>query len=250
MSSTVSRAIQILELCSALPRTAADIAADLGVHRTTILRTLLTLQDAGMVRQTSPGVFGAGFRLAALARSAMENFDLRAIAHPSLAALSAKLGLTVQFAVPNRDRITYVDKIEPANSIVLNTIIGGDVVINTAGVAKAILAFSPEREKAMILERATFERYTERTITNMTAFDQALEEVRQQGWAYDDGEYDALSNCIAAPVRDHSQRVVGAVSITSFRSQTDIAALKQHLPALIATTTTISNDLGWKPASA
>ncbi|SFB19685.1 transcriptional regulator, IclR family [Rhizobium sp. NFR07] len=247
MSTTVSRAIEILELCSASPRTAADIAAVLGVHRTTILRTLLTLQDAGFVRQTSPGVFGTGFRLAALARSAMEHFDLRSIAHPHLAALGGDLRLTIQFAVPNRDRITYVDKVEPKESIVLNTIIGGDVVVNTAGVAKAILAFLPDAERTPILQRASFERYTDRTITDIDAYERVLDDVRARGWAFDDGEYDSLSNCIAAPVRDHANAAVGAVSITSFRSRVNIEDLQEHLPALLDTTRAISTNLGWKP---
>jgi DNA-binding IclR family transcriptional regulator len=246
MSTTVSRAIEILELCSLSPRTAVDIAALMGVHRTTVLRTLLTLQDAGFVRQTSPGVFGTGFRLAALARSAMENFDLRSIAHPYLNELGTRLRLTIQFAVPNHDRITYVDKIEPRESIVLNTVIGGDVVVNTAGVAKAILAFLPEAQKERILARANFSRHTDRTLTDIDTYNRVLEQVRERGWAFDDGEFDSLSNCIAAPVRDHSNSVVGAVSITSFRAQINIDVLQGHLPELLKTTNAISTAFGWR----
>ncbi|RZU62764.1 IclR family transcriptional regulator [Zhihengliuella halotolerans] len=246
MSSTVSRAIEILELCSAEPRTAAQIAAVLGVHRTTVLRTLLTLQDAGLVRQTETGVFGTGFRLAALAKSAMAHFDLRGIAHPHLKDLSDRIGVTVQFAVPDRDRIRYVDKIEPRDSIVLNTEIGGDAVVSTSGVAKAILAHLSGERRRSILDRATFETFTERSITSREAFERELTRVQERGWSFDDGEYDELSNCIAAPVRDHADDVAGAVSITAFRTRLDIDALQQHLPALLTTTEAISRDLGWR----
>ncbi len=246
MSSTVFRAVQILELCSAEPQTAAEIAASLGVHRTTALRTLLTLQEAGLIRQTEPGKFGTGFRLAALAKSAMAHFDLRGLAHPHLQQLSTLLGLTVQFAVPDGSRIRYVDKIEPRDSIVLNTEIGGEVVVSTAGVAKAILAFLPSSRRHEILSRAEFPAYTERSITHREDYERVLTGVQERGWSYDDGEYDDLSNCIAAPVFDHGGDVAGAVSITAFRTRLDLAALEKSLPELVETTSAISHDLGWR----
>ncbi|WP_407358533.1 IclR family transcriptional regulator [Microbacterium sp. LTA6] len=246
MSSTVSRAITILELCSAEPRSASEIADVLGVHRTTVLRTLLTLQDAGLVRQTVPGVFGTGFRLAALAKSAMMHFDLRGIAHPHLKALSDELHLTVQFAVLDGDRIRYVDKIEPRDSIVLNTEIGGEVVISTAGVAKAILAHLPSELRRTVLNRATFPAYTERSFTDRESYERELTRVQERGWAFDDGEYDDLSNCIASPVRDHAGDVAGAVSVTAFRSRTNLDELREHLPTLLTTTEMISHQLGFR----
>ncbi|MGW9113346.1 IclR family transcriptional regulator [Microbacterium sp. NPDC055683] len=247
MSTTVSRAIDILELCSAEPRSAAEIAEILGVHRTTVLRTLLPLQDAGFVRQTSPGVFGTGFRLAALARTAMEHFDLRGIAHPHLRALGQALGLTVQFAIADGDRIRYVDKVEPRDSIVLNTEIGGDVTVNTAGVAKAILAYLPSARRKRILDRTSFDAYTERTLTDRAAYERVLTRVQERGWAFDDGEFDELSNCIAAPVWDHAGQVAGAVSITDFRTRQNTDELQRLLPSLLATAEAISLDLGWRP---
>lgn len=246
MTATVSRAIDILELCSAEPRTAADIALVLGVHRTTVLRTLLTLQEAGFVRQTSPGTFGTGFRLAALARSAMEHFDVRGIAHPHLRALGQQLNLTVQFAVVDGDRLRYVDKVEPRDSIVLNTEIGGPVTVNTAGVAKAMLAFVSNPQRNVILEKASFDRYTERTVTDRQEYLRLLLRVQERGWAFDDGEYDELSNCIAAPVRDHTGRVIGAISITDFRTRQNVEQLTRHLPLLLETTEAVSADLGWR----
>lgn len=246
MSSTVSRAITILELCSAEPRSAGDIATILGVHRTTVLRTLLTLQDAGLVRQTSPGVFGTGFRLAALAKSAMAHFDLRGIAHPHLKALSDELRLTVQFAVLDGDRIRYVDKIEPQDSIVLNTEIGGEVVVSTAGVAKAILAHVPSGTRRTVLDRVAFPAYTARSLTDRESYERELTRVQERGWAVDDGEYDDLSNCIAAPVRDHAGEVAGAVSVTAFRSRVDLDQLRGHLDTLLATTEAISHQLGYR----
>ncbi|MCU1582171.1 MAG: hypothetical protein JWO01_1559, partial [Microbacteriaceae bacterium] len=88
---------------------------------------------------------------------------------------------------------------------------------------------------------------TEQTITSRAAFDEVLDAVRAQGWAADRGEYERVSNCIAAPVWDHSGKVAGAISITAFRETANVDELLQHLPDLMETTSTISRELGWRP---
>jgi len=248
MPQTVDRAIEVVELCSVHPRTLNELAETLGVHRTTAMRIVRSLDTAGFVRSVGDGRWGVGFRLAGLAKAALDQFDLRTVAHPHIVALSAEVGQTIQFAVPQGDRIVYVDKIEPPQSITLNTRIGGDVVVNTAGVSKAILAYLPDAARDRILAAADWTAYTDATITSPRQMLERLDAVRSRGWATDEGEYETFSNCVAAPVRDGSGAVCGAVSITAFREIADIDALKGLLPSLLSATAAISHELGWTGA--
>jgi DNA-binding IclR family transcriptional regulator len=243
---TVSRAIDILEFCSIRPREIREIASELGVHRTTALRMVQTLSAAGFVRRDDFGRYGVGFRLAGLAQAALEQFDLRTVVHPYIVKLSESTGQTIQFAVPQGNHIVYVDKIEPSQGISLNTMIGGFVVVHTAGVSKAILANLPPDRRDEIIEGATFEIFNANTISSSEELRARLDIVRERGWATDEGEYDVVSNCIAAPVRGPSNTVAGAISVTAFREKTDIDALREYLPELISTTTAISHELGWR----
>jgi DNA-binding IclR family transcriptional regulator len=245
MPQTVDRAIEVIELCSVRPRTLRELAEELCVHRTTVMRLVHSLAEGGFVRSDGTGHWGVGFRLAGLAQSALDQFDLRSVVHPYIDALSQRVGQTIQFAVPDGNRIVYVDKIEPARSITLNTRIGGDVVVNTAGVSKAILAFLPADERDRILAAADWTRYTDATITSADEMLARLENVRAEGWATDEGEYEPFSNCVAAPVWSHNAAAAGAISITAFREKADIGMLKQLLPVLLETTDTISRELGW-----
>lgn len=250
MSQTVRRAISILEACSEQPRTVQQIAEVLQTHRTTALRLVQTLEDAGFLRRVDAGRYGVGFRLAGLATRAIEQFDLRAIVHPHLQDLSDAVGFTVQFAVPQKNRLIYVDKIEPPSSISLPTRIGGEVVVNTAGVAKSILAFLDPAQRDEIIDHAAFAPYTPRTITSRDRYRAVLGTVRERGWATDDGEYEEFSNCVAAPVFDWSGDVVGALSITAFTHHADLDALRALLPDMLRTTRAISHDLGAAPSAA
>lgn len=246
MAQTVSRAIDVIELCSEQPRDLRELADLLGVHRTTMLRLLQTLCAAGFVRKDETGRYGVGFRLAGLAQSALEQFDLRNLVHPHILELGERVGHTIQFAIPQGDNLVYVDKVEPRNSITLNTRIGGNVVIHTAGVSKAILANLPPARRDAILANATYEKYTEKTLTSRQQLLARLAEVQAEGSATDAGEYELFSNCIAAPVWDHSGAVAGAISITAFTEKADLDALKLLLPTLLATTSAISHELGWR----
>lgn len=248
MSQTVQRAITILERCSERPSTAQELAEVLGTHRTTALRLIQTLEGSGFLRNVGNGHYGVGFRLAGLASRAVEQFDLRALVHPYLQRLSDEVGFTVQLAVPQKDRLIYVDKIEPPASITLNTQIGGEVVIHTAGVSKSILAYLEPAQREEIIARASFEKYTDHTITAPKQLREVLAEVAERGWSSDDGEYEAFSNCIAAPVFGSQGEVVGALSITAFTHHATIAQLTEHLPKLLETTRAISRELG-APAS-
>lgn len=246
MSQTVQRAIEILEMIAERPRTVTEVGERLGVHRTTALRLLQTLQDGGLVRRQPSGHYGVGFRLTGLAHLALEQFDLASIARPHLVALNASSSHTVHLAALESTKIVYVDKIEPSNRVRMNSQVGNPVCLHTAGVSKAILAHvAPDRLHAL-LDGYRFTRFTETTIDSLDGFHACLQEVRRQGWATDNAEQESYVNCIAAPIRDGAGQVVGAVSVTALRAIADLDSLQALLPQLLDTTAAISKELGWK----
>ncbi|WIY84028.1 IclR family transcriptional regulator [Propionimicrobium sp. PCR01-08-3] len=243
-NQSVTRALSIIELCAATPRTSHEISEILGIHRTTVTRLLAVLSDAAFIRRRADGQYTAGLRLAALGQAALDGYDLRRAMHPLLQDLSDRTGQTVQFAVATGSAVVYVDKIEPPSSIRLDTRVGAEVVEQTAGVAKAILAYLPEDDLDARLAGWQWTRYTPSTLMTPQAYKQRLAETRAQGWAYDEGEYEELSHNIAAPVRDHTGAVIGAVSVTAIRTKVDRAALRAMLPQLLETTSTMTEQLG------
>lgn len=247
MSQSIQRAIEILEYVSVRPRTQSDVAAHFNVHRSTALRTLQTLTESGLTRRREDGRYCVGYRLAGLANLALEQFDLANIAHPHLQDLGRRCGHTVHLAVVQGQSIVYADKIEQPGMVRLYSQIGHPVTVHTSGVSKAILAYSNPRMVANALETADFVRYTPTTITSREAFLRELSLIPEQGYAVDDGEYEEFINCVAMPLRGATDEVVGAVSITALKARATLPDLVQLLPALTATTTTISKELGWRP---
>jgi DNA-binding IclR family transcriptional regulator len=246
VSQSIERAVETLEFVAIRPRTQSEVAAHLNVHRSTALRVLQTLTEYGLTRRQPDGRYGVGYRLAGLADTAREQFDLANLARPYLVTLGEMCSHTIHLANLDGGRIIYTDKVEQPGMVKLFSQIGAPVCLHTAGVSKAILAFQQPAVVDKLMASATFEKHTATTITSRAQFDTELVAVAQRGWSIDDAEYEDYVNCVAMPIRDSNNEVVAAVSITSLKARADLDDLKLLLPDLHAVTENISKELGWR----
>lgn len=107
---------------------------------------------------------------------------------------------------------------------------------------KAILAFLPEAERNTILE-AELDGYTEATLTDPNAVESALETIRQQRLARDDGEYRADIECLAAPILNDSGYPRGAVGVSHSSEESSDSELDTDASLLVSASKSIENAL-------
>jgi DNA-binding IclR family transcriptional regulator len=244
MSQSVDRALTIIELCAEQPRGLGELAHELDVHRSTVLRLLRTMERRRFVRRGAEGTWALDIGLAGLAVSALETLEVRSVAHPWLSRIARELGHTLHLAELQGGEVVYVDKIEGRGAVRMHSRIGSPVVTHTAGVAKALLAHLPPAEREPILGRATFQRFTGKTITSRPAYLIELEAVRKRGWATDDGEYEEYLCCIAVPVFDYTGAARAAMSVTALKPIEPMDRLLRHVPVLQEAAEEISRQLG------
>jgi DNA-binding IclR family transcriptional regulator len=248
MNQTVDRALTILPLLAERPATLTDVAADLGVHKSTALRLLRTLQDHGLVYRQPDQRYRLGARLLGLAQQAIENLDIRAIAHPHLVRLNEQCGHTVHLAVHEDDEVTYIDKVESRYPLRLYSRIGKPVPMTVAAVAKVLLADLPEPELRALAERIEYPQYTPHSTPAAAAFLAELAKVRAQGWAADLGGHEPSINCVGAPIRGADGRVVAAASVSAPTVVLPRDGLLDLLPLLRRTADAISEEYAGKPS--
>ncbi|MGW4731933.1 IclR family transcriptional regulator [Streptomyces shenzhenensis] len=246
MSQTVARAIDIIGFVSQQPRSLNEVAERTGVHKSTALRLLQTLEEAGFVRKDARGHYAMGFQLIAYGQLALDQVEARSLAHPVLQQLAERHGHTVHLGELVGDRIVYVDKIDGRGSVAMGSRIGLQAQTHTAGVAKVITAYQDPTTQERILDKATFERYTDTTHTSRASLDQDLRQTRARGWAEDDGEHEGYINCIALPVFDARGKVTHGISITALSAVAPLTQLRSHLDEFRTAAQQISAKLGWK----
>jgi IclR family acetate operon transcriptional repressor len=212
---SVDRAVGILDvLAQGGWRTGAEVARALGVHRSTSLRLLGTLERHGLVERDSKSAkYRLGPRIPQLASVVTGESDLREVARPVCEVLAAALGETVTLDVLAGDEIVPIEQATGSTSVVSVNWLGRRTAAHCTASGKVILAFGPETVRRRMLA-APLHRSTPHTITDRAQLEAQLDTARQQGFARTFGELEVGLDAIAAPVYAAGGEVVAAIDVS------------------------------------
>ena len=87
----------------------------------------------------------------------------------------------------------------------------GYAQITFRNISSAPLSMSGE-ELSAVLDQCDFRKYTRNTITDRREFISHLKQVRRQGWAIDDEEFEEGHRCIGSTVYDYRGLPIAAIS--------------------------------------
>lgn len=244
MSQTVSRALRLLAELGEGERSLDQLAEVIGVHKTTVLRLLQSLEADRFVYRDADYRYHLGAGLFALSSLAMEQRGIRRIAAPHLAALNAATGQTVHLAAYEGGEVVYIDKYDSRHKVRMYSRIGLKAGLHNTAVAKVLLADLPVAERRRVVAGIDFVPHTPNTIVSAPQLLTELETVAAQGWAQDHAEHETFINCVGAPVRDASGRAVAAVSISVPDVVLPYEQVLELLPQLVDAVRAISADAG------
>ena len=128
--------------------------------------------------------------------------------------LMDEIGETVNLVILDRTQIVYADQVAPERLVRMFTEVGNRAPVHSSGAGKALLAFRPPAEARALMSQLDLKGYTPKTITTLSRLESALAEVRAQGFAVDDGEFEEGVRCLAAPILNGDGVSVAAVSIS------------------------------------
>lgn len=212
---SVERAVGILDLLAVGGwRTGADVARELGVHRSTALRLLATLERHGLVeRDQRTARYRLGRRLPQLASVVTGELDLRSVARPVCEELATAAGETATLDVLVGDVIVPIEQATASTSVVSVSWLGRRTPVHGTASGKAILAFAagPVRERLLALP---LDALTPHTITSREELEAQLEEVRRAAVAHTHEELEVGLDAVAAPVFGPQGEVVAALDVS------------------------------------
>ncbi len=219
----VERAFALLELLAQSDEAVGvcDLALAAQLPQATVHRLLNTLVKLGYVsQQEDTRRYQLGLRTLSLHGSALKHMHIGVQAMPVMKALMTRVEATVHLAVLNEGEVLYVDRIEglhtPPN---LYTHIGKRVPAHCTALGKAMLAHLPTESVAEIVALRGMRRMTARTLDSLEALTRELACTRQRGYAVDDEEIEDGVRCLAAPIRDHTESVCAAISISGTKAR-------------------------------
>lgn len=251
MSSQVpaaQRTLAVLRYLAAQPRpvTAAAIARDLGLPRSTTYHLLAVLEGERFVTHLpEERRYGLGVAALEIGSAYLRQDGLERLARPLVARVAATTGGTGHLGVLDGREVLYVVKEQAAQPDPLVTEVGVRLPAHLTASGRALLAHLPPAQvTASYPTAAAVTLRTDRGPRRVSELRALLAEVRDRGWAAEADEVTEGFASVAAPAFDHVGRAVAAVAVTVRSEVATFAGSAPLVAAVVAAATTLTGRLG------
>jgi len=244
---SVDRAITVLEILAREGQAGVtEVAAEIGVHKSTAFRLLAALEERDLVEQNSErGSYRLAFGILRLASAIPTRIDLTRQAQPVVDELAAKLDETVNLAVVQEHYAVNVQQARGSAAVTSWNWVGQLTPLHATSSGKVLLAHMPADRRLEILRTAGQPRLTEHTITDRDELLAQLDEVREGALGTAFEEMEIGLNAASVPVRDHTGSVVGALSVAGPAFRFGRAEIEAAEADLRDAGDTIGHRMGW-----
>jgi DNA-binding IclR family transcriptional regulator len=249
LSQTVLKALDILECVANANQllSTSQVAELCKISRPTAYRLLSTLVSRGYVAAVDDARFRLGTQALSLGKKVLASIDLPDVARSYMRQLSDLTNETVNLSIREGLEILYIARVEGSQSIRMTSNIGTRSHLHSTSMGKAILAFLPDEEQTLLVEKLVLTPCTTATITERTLLVKELANVRKQGIAIDNEENESGVRCLGAPIFDHTGYAFAGISVSGPAYRTSVTQLKALARPLIEAANAISARLGHVP---
>ncbi|MBI1403306.1 MAG: helix-turn-helix domain-containing protein [Porphyrobacter sp.] len=248
--STLERGLRVLKAFDEdhPEMTLSEVAARTALPPAVARRCLKTLVELGYVGQHErkfllrPAVLTIG-------SAYLASMQIEQVVLPPLQAVRDQTGDSASLAVLSGAEILYVAHVSTDRRFRVAANVGTRFPFHATSLGKALAANLPEPERADLVTRAPFQRFTERTVTDGPALSQRLALVADRGYdsALDELDYGIVS--VAVPVFGPGRRVIAAINCsTSTTRISQDELVRTRLPLLRAAAGEIEASLRRWPA--
>ncbi len=243
---SVDRALSVLEILAAHGEAGVtEVAAELGVHKSTAFRLVAVLESRGFVEQLADrGKYRLGFGVVRLAGAAAAQLDIAQQGRQICEALAADLEETVNIAILDTDRAVNVSQVRGPAALSTHNWVGQGTPLHATSSGKVLLAHAPDGVRKDVLSR-DLQRFTPATITDPEVLRQHLDEIVEQGWGSTVEEYEVGLSAVAAPVRSADGDVIAALSVSGPSFRMDEESHPRVARQVMASAAELSRRLGF-----
>lgn len=211
---------------------------------------LSTLEDQELVnRDRDTNKYRLGAKLLEWGAGAQSQLEFRKISLPYMQKLSDSLDCTVQLTVVVQQELLPIESIESKiwfwQPFKYPGFLGQTSPLHCTAAGKVSLAFMGEQDREGVIRDKGLARYTTNTITGKKALLAELKKIRDQGYSISNAEHDELIRAVACPVRDHTGKVIAALSVLDVVTRMKPERALQVVEPVKKTAAEISRQLGF-----
>lgn len=212
---TIERALRVLEIvaeASSAP-TIKDLAATLNHNLSSTYNVVNTLIGAGYLAKDPTGNLRVGSRVAILNRALERDNDYARMLRPFVAGVSASSDETVYLTRFSGGRVAIQLVLEGRQSLrVTGLAVGFSGSEDRRASGKAVMAYLSDPSIRAILELNHPHEGAKKIEERLSELRPVLGAIRDQGFAFDDEEFEEGICCVAAPYFDVTGAIVGSLA--------------------------------------
>jgi DNA-binding IclR family transcriptional regulator len=249
---SVSYALDVLELFSTNKDelNVSSIVKQLKLSKHCAIKIIASLKNRNYIEVDEDGVnCQLGVMSLLLSKSRIKHVNIKNQANSVLKSLLSDCNETCCVGILKGSNVVYIDTVESTLPVRTVPKFGSTMPAYCTAAGKVLLAGEADLEKRISVPRVNLLKHTPNTITNTKYFINHLKEIAAQGFALEDEEFDLGVRGVAAPIRDHTKEVVGAISISGPVIRLDKARMLNELvPAVKRAAEEISLRVGYVPS--
>ena len=221
-----------------------DLAKQLALGKSNVHRLLQCLVHQGFAQKIpETGRYELTMKLWELGSKVFQRLDLRQETLPYMELLAAETQETVHLSIRDGIEALYIEKIDSPQPVRAYTSVGGRAPAANVATGKILLAWASESVISQAAEH--LHAYTPRSIKSAEALHRELQRIRTIGYAVNTGEWREQVVGVAAPVRDATGAVVGALGISGPAERITDTTISNTVPRLIELAAKASARLGY-----
>ena len=201
-TQSVDRTLLLLELVADHgPISLQALCQRANLNRTTAWRLLSALEEHHFVeRIPDTKEYDLGFAAALLCTAPQRRFaPLIRCAQPFMEDLMQDSQETVMLSVCHFDSTSVIYQLDPPSSVHLKDYINQPTPLWGTSNGKVVLAYCSKEEQTRFLSQP-LTAFTPNTVVNPALLEKELQQIREDGYALVDGEWDLEENALAAPI--------------------------------------------------
>lgn len=214
----LDRALALVELLGQHPGglNVTELSELLEIPKNSAFRIAVTLQENGYLERSEPAKrYRLTSKFIAFGATAVSESNLFEKSLGVMRELRDAMRETVLLGTRIGTEGVVLDQVPGTHAFRFSVDPGVRFPLHTAAPGKAMLAYLPAADRASVLSRMRFKRFTANTITNSRDFERELGEVRRRGYGFDLSEEMEGQYCIGAPIFDAKNHPAASIWITA-----------------------------------
>jgi IclR family transcriptional regulator, pca regulon regulatory protein len=194
--------------------TISQLSVKTGLSRAAVRRCLYTLTKLGFAGAEDGSRYALRPRMLTLSNTYASSNSLSTSAQPILERMSAAHRESFSVATLDGDDIVYIARTTVSRIMAVDLHIGSRLPAYCTSMGRVLLAYLPVDQLEQYLARVALIPHTTRTVSSVEKLRLSLRNVRRNGYALVDQEYEVGLRSLAVPVYSPTGRVVATINLS------------------------------------